>query len=142
MFQKDQDSFLQLNANYQEGDYRYSEKHTREVLNQLRAYLSQELKDFSVPINWTGYTKFQKAVLQQTCKIPYGETRSYRDIAVAVGSPNAFRAVGQAEKRNQIPLVIPCHRVIGSDGNLTGYGGKNNTDIKALIINFERSGIG
>jgi methylated-DNA-[protein]-cysteine S-methyltransferase len=94
---------------------------------------------FSVPIDWGGYTQFQKAVLEATQAIPYGETRSYGEIAAAVGNPNAARAVGQAEKRNQVPLVIPCHRVIGSDGGMTGYGGTTNTQLKTDLIDFENS---
>jgi len=80
-------------------------------------------------------------VLQETLSIPYGETRSYGQISAAIGNPKASRAVGQAEKSNQIPLVIPCHRVIGSDGSLTGYGGKDNTDLKAWLLDFEKAGL-
>ena len=76
--------------------------------------------------------------MQETLAIPYGETRSYGEVAAAVGRPKAARAVGQAEKSNHAPLVIPCHRVIGSDGSLTGYGGPDNTDLKARLIAFER----
>jgi methylated-DNA-[protein]-cysteine S-methyltransferase len=131
---------LKLNLRFQEGEYLYSGQETREVLEQLQAYLDFEMKEFNLPIDWTVYTDFQKAVLSETLAIPYGETRSYGEIAALIGKPKASRAVGQAEKRNQVPLVIPCHRVIGSDGSLTGYGGKDNTDIKELLLNFERKG--
>jgi methylated-DNA-[protein]-cysteine S-methyltransferase len=141
MFQEDKETFRRLNADYQEGDYVYSEQETRNVLEQIQAYLAYELIEFTAPIDWNGYTDFQRAVLKETLSIPYGETRSYGEIAAAAGSPKAFRAVGQAEKRNQVPLVIPCHRVIGSDGSLTGYGGKDNTDIKAQLLDFERVGL-
>ena len=77
-------------------------------------------------------------VLKATQAIPYGETRSYGQVAAVIGKPQAARAVGQAEKRNQVPLVIPCHRVIGSDGSLTGYGGSSNTDLKGRLIAFEK----
>ena len=76
--------------------------------------------------------------MKETLAIPFGETRSYGEVAAAIGRPKASRAVGQAEKRNQVPLVIPCHRVIGSDGSMTGYGGSENTDLKARLIAFEK----
>jgi methylated-DNA-[protein]-cysteine S-methyltransferase len=142
MFQESPERFLALNQTYREGEYIYSEKETDPVLQQISAYLSQDLKDFSLDIDWTPYTEFQKAVLQRTLGIPYGETRSYGEIAAEIGNPKATRAVGQAEKRNQVPLVIPCHRVIGSDGSLTGYGGKDNTDVKAELLAFEKAGLG
>ncbi len=139
MFQESKEAFFRLNASYREGEYIFSNQETQPVLAQLEAYLTRELTVFTLPIDWSGYTDFQKAVLQETLAIPYGETRSYRQVAAAVGKPKASRAVGQAEKRNQVPLVVPCHRVIGSDGSLTGYGGKENTVLKAKLIDFERA---
>jgi len=141
MFQKNKAAFLTLNESYREGEYLFSEKETKPALDQLKAYLNYEINKFSLPIDWSGYTKFQKDVLQETLSIPYGETRSYGQVADAIGNPKASRAVGQAEKSNQVPLVIPCHRVLGSDGSLTGYGGKDNTDIKAWLLNFEKIGL-
>jgi len=141
MFQKNKAAFLTLNESYQEGEYLFSEQETKPALDQLKAYLNYEIKQFSLPIDWSGYTKFQKDVLQETLSIPYGETRSYGQVAAAIGNPKASRAVGQAEKSNQVPLVIPCHRVLGSDGSLTGYGGKDNTDIKAWLLDFEKIGL-
>ena len=141
MFQKSDKAFLVLNESCQEGEYTFSDQETKPVIEQLQAYLNYEIKGFSLPIDWSGYTAFQKDVLQETLSIPYGETRSYGQVASAIGNPKASRAVGQAEKSNQIPLVIPCHRVIGSDGSLTGYGGKNNTDLKAWLLDFEKVGL-
>ncbi len=141
MFQKSKAAFLTLNESYREGEYLFSEQETKPALDQLKAYLNYEIKKFSLPIDWSGYTKFQKDVLQETLSIPYGETRSYGQVADAIGNPKASRAVGQAEKSNQVPLVIPCHRVLGSDGSLTGYGGKDHTDIKAWLLNFEKIGL-
>ena len=138
MFQDDQDSFLKLNQAYGEGEYRYSDLDTGEAERQITAYLAGELRLFTLPIDWRGYTEFQRAVLKETLAIPYGQTKSYGEVAAAIGKPKASRAVGQAEKSNDVPLVIPCHRVIGSDGSLTGYGGKDNTDIKAKLLNFEQ----
>ena len=141
MFQKSDKAFLVLNEIYQEGEYTFSDQETKPVIEQLQAYLNYEIKQFSLPIDWSGYTAFQKDVLQETLSIPYGETRSYGQVAAAIGNPKASRAVGQAEKSNQVPLVIPCHRVIGSDGSLTGYGGKVNTDLKAWLLDFEKAGL-
>jgi len=141
MFQKSDKAFLVLNESYQEGEYTFSDQETKPVIEQLQAYLNYEIKQFSLPIDWSGYTAFQKDVLQETLSIPYGETRSYGQVAAAIGNPKASRAVGQAEKSNQVPLVIPCHRVIGSDGSLTGYGGKDNTDLKAWLLDFEKVGL-
>ena len=141
MFQKSDKAFLVLNESCQEGEYTFSDQETKPVMEQLQAYLNYEIKGFSLPIDWSGYTAFQKDVLQETLSIPYGETRSYGQVAAAIGNPKASRAVGQAEKSNQVPLVIPCHRVIGSDGSLTGYGGKDNTDLKAWLLDFEKAGL-
>lgn len=141
MFQPSREAFLALNQSYGKGEYRYEASGTREILEQLRAYLAQELKVFSAPIDWSGYTAFQQAVLQQTARIPYGETRSYGNLAAAVGKPGAARAVGQAEKNNQVPLIIPCHRVIGSSGALVGYGGSEDTSLKQKLLDFERAGL-
>lgn len=138
MFQKDKEAFLTLNEAYGEGYYHYSEPETQTCLDQIRSFLNRELQVFSLPIDWSSYTEFQRAVLEETLTIPFGETRSYGQIAAAIGRPKASRAVGQAEKRNQVPLVIPCHRVIGSDGSLTGYGGKDNTETKADLLAFEQ----
>jgi methylated-DNA-[protein]-cysteine S-methyltransferase len=134
--------FLSQNQTYGDGDFLYSEEHTARYADQIRRYLTGQLRAFSLPIDWTVYTPFQTAVLQETLRIPYGQTRSYGEVAASIGNPRASRAVGQAERRNQVPLVIPCHRVIGSDGSLTGYGGKGNTDTKARLLAFEKDSAG
>ncbi len=91
-------------------------------MRQLRAYFAGELTEFDVRLAPRG-TEFQLNVWQHLCKIPYGETISYGELARRVGNPRASRAVGLANGSNPIPIIIPCHRVIGSKGNLTGYGG-------------------
>ena len=108
---------------------------------RIERYFEGKETNFSDQLDLRTSTAFQQEVWRQTQSIPYGETRSYGEIAVEAGSPKAFRAVGQAEKRNEVPLVIPCHRVIGSDGSLTGYGGKDNTHIKAQLLDFEKTGL-
>ena len=135
---KGEDDFLKLNQAYQEGEYVFDKHKTAPFRHQILEYLAQHRKVFSLPIDWGGYTPFQRSVLKATQAIPYGETRSYGEVAAAIGNPRAARAVGQAEKRNEVPLVIPCHRVIGSDGSMTGYGGSKDTGLKVKLISFEQ----
>jgi methylated-DNA-[protein]-cysteine S-methyltransferase len=93
-----------------------------EAARQLRAYFAGQLREFHLPLDMQG-TDFQKRVWRQVSAIPYGETRSYLQIATAIGSPGAVRAVGAANGANPVPIVIPCHRVVGANGKLVGYGG-------------------
>ena len=90
-------------------------------LRQLDEYFKGQRQKFNVSLLLEG-TDFQKAVWRQLQKIPFGQTASYGDIARAIGNPKAFRAVGNANNKNPVPIIIPCHRVIGSDGNLVGFG--------------------
>jgi methylated-DNA-[protein]-cysteine S-methyltransferase len=92
------------------------------VVAQLEAYFAGELTDFDLPMEMRG-TDFQRCVWAALCEIPYGETISYGELARWVGNPKASRAVGLANGRNPVAIVVPCHRVIGADGSLTGYGG-------------------
>ncbi len=92
------------------------------VVQQIREYFNGTRSEFDLAIDPQG-TAFQKAVWRQLLRIPFGETASYGDIARAIGNPKAVRAVGGANGRNPISIVVPCHRIIGSDGSLTGYGG-------------------
>jgi len=107
----------------------------RQVRRQLTEYFEGTRKVFDLPLA-PDATPFQARVLEALAEIPYGETRSYRDVAVAVGNPKAVRAVGGANGSNPIPIVIPCHRVIGSDGTLTGFGG--GLDTKRFLLDLER----
>jgi len=93
-----------------------------EAARQLRAYFAGRLRDFCLPLDIEG-TDFQKRVWRQVAAIPYGETRSYLQISTALGSPQAVRAVGAANGADPVPIVVPCHRVIGAKGKLVGYGG-------------------
>lgn len=95
---------------------------TDQVYGQITEYLRGRRRVFTFPYELYG-TEFQKKVWRELCKIPYGETRTYGEIAVAVGNPKAARAVGMANNRNPIFIAVPCHRVIGADGKLVGYGG-------------------
>lgn len=93
-----------------------------DVVQQLREYFARTRTTFAIPLAPVG-TPFQKRVWNQLLNIPYGETRSYGQLAGAIGSPSAMRAVGAANGRNPISIIVPCHRVIGSNGTLVGYGG-------------------
>lgn len=106
----------------------------KEAAQQLEMYLYGNLKEFSLPLDPHG-TIFMKQVWENLCKIPYGKTESYKEIAVKVGSPNAARAVGLANNRNPIPIFIPCHRVIGANGSLTGYRG--GIELKKRLLEME-----
>lgn len=106
----------------------------RDCVDQLNAYFDGQLIEFDLPLNPVG-TPFQGEVWTALQQIPHGEVRSYGDIARAVGRPQAFRAVGLANNRNPISIIIPCHRVIGSSGELTGYGG--GLDIKIRLLELE-----
>jgi len=92
------------------------------VLAELESYLAGELREFQSPLDLRG-TEFQMKVWREARTIPYGTTCSYRDIAERIGHPRAYRAVGAANGANPIPIIVPCHRVIGRDGSLRGYGG-------------------
>ena len=105
-----------------------------EAERQLTEYFAGRRRRFDLPLAPAG-TTFQKEVWAALCGIPYGQTRSYKDIAAAVGRPAACRAVGMANNRNPLPIVIPCHRVIGASGALTGYAG--GLDVKRRLLEIE-----
>ena len=107
----------------------------RETVQQLSEYFEGKRTRFDIPLDVEG-TAFQKAVWSELLRIPYGETRSYGDIAEAIGRPGAARAVGMANHDNPIAVVIPCHRVVGKDGSLTGYAG--GLHLKAQLLSIER----
>lgn len=104
------------------------------AVSELREYFEGQRKRFSIPLFMEG-TAFQKEVWKRLCDIPYGETRSYGQLAEAIGKPAACRAVGMANGHNPISIVVPCHRVIGSDGSLTGYGG--GLERKKFLLKLE-----
>jgi methylated-DNA-[protein]-cysteine S-methyltransferase len=104
------------------------------VMAQLRKYFAGELRKFDLPLLLEG-TEFQKKVWIALQSIPYGETISYKELAERVGSPKAVRAVGAANGANPIPIIIPCHRVIGNDGSLTGFGG--GLPLKKKLLQLE-----
>ncbi|MEV7521985.1 methylated-DNA--[protein]-cysteine S-methyltransferase [Streptomyces sp. NPDC091371] len=108
-----------------------------EVVRQLAAYFAGELTVFDLPLRLEG-TDFQRSVWDQLVRIPYGETWSYGELAANLGKPNASRAVGLANGKNPVGIIVPCHRVIGASGGMTGYGG--GVERKVRLLEFEAAG--
>jgi O-6-methylguanine DNA methyltransferase len=107
-------------------------------LRELDEYFAGERREFAQPLDLRG-TDFQLACWRALLEIPYGETRSYRDIAQAIGHPHAYRAVGMSNNRNPVAIIVPCHRVIASSGSLCGYGG--GLDIKRKLLDLEQASV-
>lgn len=110
----------------------------KEADRQLREYFSGQRKEFALPLLLRG-TDFQKKVWQALCEVPFGQTASYQEIAQRIGSPKACRAVGQANHHNPVSIIVPCHRVIGKNGALTGYGG--GMEMKQYLLTLEKQGL-
>lgn len=106
-----------------------------ETVRQIEEYAEGKRKTFDVPVEFNG-TSFQMKAWKALQTIPYGEVRSYKQMAEQIGSPKAFRAVGLANNRNPISIIVPCHRVIGSDGSMIGYAG--GMDVKRRLLEMER----
>lgn len=119
-----------------EGALRKKTKLMEEASKQLKEYFSGERQVFDLPLCPEG-TPFQKKVWEALKTIPYGETRTYQEIAVQIGNPKACRAVGGANNKNPISIIIPCHRVIGAGGSLVGYGG--GLSLKEKLLRLENS---
>lgn len=109
---------------------------TDQVYREVMEYLRGERTAFTFSYELRG-TDFQKKVWNELCRIPYGETRTYQEVAAAVGNPKACRAVGMANNKNPVILAVPCHRVIGADGRLVGYGG--GLDMKEALLRLEKT---
>ncbi len=109
---------------------------TDKAHSQLCEYFEGKRKDFTIPYKLVG-TEFQKQVWHALCNIPYGEVRSYKDLAIAVGNAKASRAIGMANNKNPITVIVPCHRVIGSSGKLVGYAG--GLEMKEFLLNMEKA---
>ncbi len=104
---------------------------------ELAEYIEGKRHAFTIPVDWTLFTPFQREALQAVFRIPYGETRTYAEIAWQINRPHAYRAVGSANAMNPIPMVIPCHRVIGMDGKLHGYGSGKGLPTKEWLLKME-----
>ena len=114
--------------------WRESRAELEPYAHQLHDYFRGALRDFTCPLDLVG-TDFQRACWEALRQIPYGSTCTYAELARSVGRPSAFRAVGQANHRNPIAIIVPCHRVVGADGTLTGYGG--GLEIKQKLLRLE-----
>lgn len=126
---------LYVNKNIDQNDI--LEKNTNLLLNaenQIKQYLDGKREKFDLPIKQEG-TEFMQNVWKQLLKIPYGETRSYKQIAQNIGNPKAVRAIGMANNKNKIPIIVPCHRVIGSNGGLVGY--DLGLEVKKWLLDLE-----
>ncbi len=119
-----------LSPTYQQSEYFF-----KEAKKQIKEFFYGERTKFNLKLNPKG-TEFQKKVWKELLKIPYGELRTYKDIAIKIGNPNASRAIGMANNRNPIPLIIPCHRVVGANNKLVGYA--YGIDMKKKLINLEK----
>jgi O-6-methylguanine DNA methyltransferase len=117
----------------------YIPNQVNDALHQIKEYLIGKRKGFDLKIDWSVLASdFQRDALRKVFSIPYGETRTYAQVAAQIGHPLAFRAMGRANATNPMPLVIPCHRVIGTDGKLHGYGGKGGIKTKAWLLKMEK----
>jgi len=131
----EKDFVRELRKRFQ-GEVVKNDRKNREVISQLKRYLKGELKRFDCRLDLQG-TPFEKKVWLELAKIPYGRTRSYKEIAQTVGHPKAFRAVGNANGRNALPLILPCHRVIESSGGLGGFG--HGLKVKKQLLDLEKA---
>jgi methylated-DNA-[protein]-cysteine S-methyltransferase len=107
------------------------------ALNELQEYLVGKRKLFSIPVDWSQFSQFASTVLKQVSLIPFGRISTYKEIALLIDRPTAFRAVGNANASNPIPIIIPCHRVIGTDRHLRGYNGPNGLATKTWLLQLE-----
>ncbi len=114
-----------------------NQKFVQPYAKEVSEYLKGKRREFTFAIDWSTLRSFQLKALRTVFEIPYGETRTYAEIAAQIGHPIAFRAVGRANATNPMPLVIPCHRVIGRDGKLHGYGGGDGLPTKEWLLKLE-----
>jgi O-6-methylguanine DNA methyltransferase len=128
--------FLKELREFFPGEIIRDDQKNKAALSQLKKYLEGKLRRFECPMDLRG-TSFEKRVWSELAKIPYGVTRSYKEIAEKIGHPRAFRAVGNANGKNFLPLILPCHRVIESNGGLGGFG--HGIKVKKRLLDFEKS---
>ena len=138
-FGMSQASFERAVRKQTNSEIEFAPKQVNDMIHQIREYLLGKRHQFELRIDWSVLASdFQRDALRAVFAIPYGETRTYAGIAAQIGHPQACRAMGRANATNPMPLVIPCHRVIGSDGKLHGYGGKGGLKTKAWLLQMEK----
>lgn len=135
-FLKTEKAFLRELKGRFAGEIVKDDRRNKKAVGQLRKYLNGELQRFDCKLDLKG-TPFQKKVWSTLTKIPYGQTRSYQEVAKAIAHPKAFRAVGNANGQNSIPLIVPCHRVIESNGGLGGFG--HGIKVKKRLLSLEKA---
>ena len=131
--EEDPDPFSTLLNEFADTDLIESREFNEDACRQLEEYFNETRSEFDLPLDLHG-TDFQKAVWNSVAEVPYGQTRTYGQIAEDIGNPGSIRAVGAANGANPVPIVIPCHRIIGADGSLTGYGGGIEIKRKLLVL--------
>ncbi|MCL4368401.1 MAG: methylated-DNA--[protein]-cysteine S-methyltransferase [Actinobacteria bacterium] len=136
-FGVDERTFVERVRARSRGSVIRSQAKAEEALQQVREYLAAKRARFDLPLDLGGTSEFQRKVLLVAAQIPRGQYRTYHQVAQAIGKPKAARAVGQALGHNPVPLVIPCHRVLGSDGSLHGYSGGGGLKTKAWLLRLE-----
>ena len=132
-----EDDFLKFLSKSGQVRFRRSEVETADALREVTAYLEGKSEELNLAPDMSRLTEFQRTVLQAALDVPRGQVRTYSEIAKIIGNPKAVRAVGQALRRNPIPILIPCHRVIASDGTLGGYAGKLGDPRKIKLLKLE-----
>lgn len=137
-----QDGFITWLQKRRNAKIELSPKKVHKVIMELCEYATGERREFNFPIDWSTLNEFQQKVLKITFAIPYGETRTYKEIAIEMGNPLAARAVGRAQATNPMPIVIPCHRVVGSDSKMHGYGAGEGIQTKVWLLEHEKAIIG
>lgn len=137
-FRQNQAEFTDWLARHGCNPVEYDEERTAQACQQIQEYLAGTRVAFTLPLDLSLMNPFQTQVLQATLAIPYGSTTTYSALAEHLGRPRAARAIGRAEATNPLPLVMPCHRVVGKDGSLRGYGGPKGIENKAWLLELER----
>ncbi|MCP5100484.1 MAG: methylated-DNA--[protein]-cysteine S-methyltransferase [Chloroflexi bacterium] len=117
----------------------FAQEKVTAVLTQFQAYFDKDQTEFDLPIDWSVMTDFQETAMRAVCEVPYGRYVTYKDIATRIGKPKAARAVGRANATNPMPIIIPCHRILGSDGKLHGYSAPGGLETKAWLLRHEGS---
>ena len=139
--ERKEDVLLKIKEKSRDNNIKEENREFENLIQKIKEYFIGKKVDFlDGQLSLDNYTNFQKKVLQTVRKIPYGETRSYKEVAKAAGHPRAYRAVGNTMKNNPLPLIIPCHRVIGSNGKLVGFSASGGIVLKQKMLDLESEG--